>query len=348
MPNAGYLSSIANDINRALDVRLQAARDLSESALIAYRNMTDEQLSSVYDSFAAAASDGPERADYAICFVSMEQIEQVEAERLAARIAANQERRVADATPHANAVRATMARSRSRAHILAEQRAQEQRHAEMAAEGRAAVEAYQANVEQAEAETAQQAQQARAVAVAAEQQDADNSALTAQQTAQRAAERRTEVERAIVDESRAVETPRAFDARTFVTAGNATFTLSNPAGERFTFRVKQADPDPRYPTRAYFVSQMTGSDNENSYSYLGMLDVATGAVNLRGRTRYTDDSLAVKVIRWSLKQIWAGRAFPDGYTIRHAGRCGRCGRTLTVPSSIDSGIGPDCADIMGL
>ena len=29
-----------------------------------------------------------------------------------------------------------------------------------------------------------------------------------------------------------------------------------------------------------------------------------------------------------------------------AGACGRCGRPLTVPSSIDRGIGPDCAALM--
>jgi hypothetical protein len=30
----------------------------------------------------------------------------------------------------------------------------------------------------------------------------------------------------------------------------------------------------------------------------------------------------------------------------HEGKCGRCGRLLTVPSSIESGIGPECSKIM--
>jgi hypothetical protein len=32
----------------------------------------------------------------------------------------------------------------------------------------------------------------------------------------------------------------------------------------------------------------------------------------------------------------------------HEGRCGRCGRKLTVPESIESGFGPECASILGL
>lgn len=53
--------------------------------------------------------------------------------------------------------------------------------------------------------------------------------------------------------------------------------------------------------------------------------------------------------RWFFKRLSEGRDLggPRGVTVRHEGRCGRCGRTLTVPASIDSGIGPDCAERMG-
>jgi hypothetical protein len=33
--------------------------------------------------------------------------------------------------------------------------------------------------------------------------------------------------------------------------------------------------------------------------------------------------------------------------LRHADRCARCARPLTVPASIDSGFGPDCAEKVG-
>ena len=37
---------------------------------------------------------------------------------------------------------------------------------------------------------------------------------------------------------------------------------------------------------------------------------------------------------------------PDGHTLLgDKGKCGRCGRKLTVPSSIESGLGPHCKGI---
>jgi hypothetical protein len=41
---------------------------------------------------------------------------------------------------------------------------------------------------------------------------------------------------------------------------------------------------------------------------------------------------------------WAWR-HPDSDKLEvwHEGRCGRCGRRLTVPESIESGLGPECA-----
>lgn len=33
--------------------------------------------------------------------------------------------------------------------------------------------------------------------------------------------------------------------------------------------------------------------------------------------------------------------------IWHEGKCGRCGRQLTVPESIESGFGPECVKMIG-
>jgi hypothetical protein len=33
---------------------------------------------------------------------------------------------------------------------------------------------------------------------------------------------------------------------------------------------------------------------------------------------------------------------PNFIEIWHEGRCGKCGRTLTVPDSIANGLGPEC------
>lgn len=57
---------------------------------------------------------------------------------------------------------------------------------------------------------------------------------------------------------------------------------------------------------------------------------------------------SIRGFRWLFSALQAGRDLTGKVTIRHAGSCGRCGRTLTVPASLDSGIGPVCADKMGI
>jgi hypothetical protein len=36
------------------------------------------------------------------------------------------------------------------------------------------------------------------------------------------------------------------------------------------------------------------------------------------------------------------------YTVQLSKRCLRCNRTLTTPESLERGIGPECANIMGI
>lgn len=48
------------------------------------------------------------------------------------------------------------------------------------------------------------------------------------------------------------------------------------------------------------------------------------------------------VLAWSLRIVDGKTELPPNYGMFHAGRCGRCGRLLTTPESIESGLGPDC------
>ncbi|GMU26254.1 MAG: hypothetical protein AMXMBFR16_11590 [Candidatus Uhrbacteria bacterium] len=130
--------------------------------------------------------------------------------------------------------------------------------------------------------------------------------------------------------------------REFATAGRAVFTVSNATGERYTFKVKRKDNEaPRPPV--YFVSLLTGPDNTRDYTYVGVLNDYNGSVRLTAASRYAEDSKPVAVVRWALKKVWERGTLPAGYEILHEGRCGRCGRPLTVPESIKTGLGPECA-----
>lgn len=131
----------------------------------------------------------------------------------------------------------------------------------------------------------------------------------------------------------------------FILAGKAIFTVSNNKGEWYTFRVKHKEAEGRFQ-EAWFVSLLTGPDNTASYTYLGMLSPqaldASQRVRLTAKSKYSESSKPVQVLRWALHLVWTGGTFPEGYAIKHEGRCGRCGRLLTVPESIDRGIGPEC------
>lgn len=137
----------------------------------------------------------------------------------------------------------------------------------------------------------------------------------------------------------------------FITAGNATFTIETPDAEHMTFRVRRVEPTERFPKPAYFVSTLIGPCNETNYIYVGKLDDFTGQVSTTAKSEQWRDTFRFRLLNRILCRVWGGEhaAFESyGYRLMHCGKCGRCGRKLTVPSSIDSGIGPECARQMGV
>jgi len=130
-------------------------------------------------------------------------------------------------------------------------------------------------------------------------------------------------------------------ATSFMTAGNAVVTLkSRVTGNRFTYRLRASQDG-----RIRFVSLLAGSDNDNSYRYFGY--VRDGSFFHGGaKAKVASNAQSVQVFSWAWGQLQAG-VIPANLEIWHEGRCGRCGRRLTVPTSIASGIGPECASRMG-
>lgn len=134
-------------------------------------------------------------------------------------------------------------------------------------------------------------------------------------------------------------------SKDFLLAGRAIFTVTNGKGDRYTYRVA-AKKDEGKPA-VYFAGVLAGSNNESDYRYIGIVDA--GMMRLRATKRGLDPkSTAFRALDWVLMIVDGKRALPEGYTLQHAGRCGRCGRLLTVPESIETGLGPECAGKMGL
>lgn len=144
----------------------------------------------------------------------------------------------------------------------------------------------------------------------------------------------------------------------FIKGGTATFTVTNPNGEHYTFRVIRevysyaADgrtriKDPNGGEVCFYVYVLTQGDK---YVYMGMLNLQSDLdtekfTNLRitAKSNFTHESKAYQVASWAFRVIWGQRFLPENYRIEHDGNCSRCGRTLTHPESLDSGLGPDCA-----
>jgi len=126
---------------------------------------------------------------------------------------------------------------------------------------------------------------------------------------------------------------------------NATFTLVSVAtGVRFTYKVVAPAEQKEGKDPVLFVKVLTGANNEADYSYLGMIvKRGNGCEFITTKaTRFSDDAKSLIAFRWAFPRIAAG-LLPDSLEFWHEGRCCRCGRKLTTPESIESGIGPICA-----
>jgi hypothetical protein len=138
----------------------------------------------------------------------------------------------------------------------------------------------------------------------------------------------------------------------FMFAGRATLTYrSVQTTTRYTYKVeKPKDFDEKNPK--FFVKYLTGQDNENDYTYLGMIAPDRYKNNVLGfrataKTK-NPNSQVLKGFAWAFDILVQGR-LPKGLEIWHEGRCARCRRKLTDPASIASGFGPECVKYgMGL
>ena len=141
----------------------------------------------------------------------------------------------------------------------------------------------------------------------------------------------------------------------FVLAGKATFTIEVPESFRtekpdldlkphYTFRVEHKAATGQYK-EAWFAKLLTGPDNTRNYSYIGMLNADQGIVRTTAKSKLAGDSIVIKLLNRTLALVWAGDIAPleaQGFKLHHEGRCGKCGRVLTTPTSVEIGIGPEC------
>jgi hypothetical protein len=90
----------------------------------------------------------------------------------------------------------------------------------------------------------------------------------------------------------------------------------------------------------WFVNLLTGPDNISNYTYMGTIH--RGVFKATTKSKHPD-STSFKAFHWFWNKLTMHELdkFPQ-FAFYHEGRCGRCGRRLTVPESIESGYGPEC------
>jgi hypothetical protein len=118
----------------------------------------------------------------------------------------------------------------------------------------------------------------------------------------------------------------------FIFAGDSVFTVINTTTDnRFTFSLKLAKD-----SNLYFVKVLSGPD---SYTYIGTC--AKGYFKHSRKSVISSEAQSVKVFNYVLNRLRTN-TLQDFVEVWHEGKCGMCGRALTVPSSIQTGIGPNC------
>ena len=140
----------------------------------------------------------------------------------------------------------------------------------------------------------------------------------------------------------------AHDLVTFLSGGNAKITIqSKKTGTHFTFKVSQGwdgQANKRDHTTPFFVSVLSGPDNEADFQFIGFIPLNKMAFRrpelVAGR-KGRPDAPSFKALDWVLRHL-SQNNLPEQVEIQHEGHCCRCGRTLTHPDSLASGIGPEC------
>lgn len=137
-----------------------------------------------------------------------------------------------------------------------------------------------------------------------------------------------------------------YERAKFIAAGSAEFAVEDrntgKVREYKVIRHKNFDQG----TRKWNVLMLyRDSSGESGYAYLGYIQ---GGIFTHHAlySVYDEESEEFTAFDSCFLRVGRGRDLPDFLTFYHLGRCGRCGRKLTDPESINRGLGPKCAEDM--
>ena len=126
----------------------------------------------------------------------------------------------------------------------------------------------------------------------------------------------------------------------FLFGGKATLTLKSlKTGAHYTYKINTNEKK-----TVFFVSVLNGSNNESDYMYVGTIFDKKN-FRLTKASKVSNNAISYKAFMFYFTNLINKQLdkIQENINAYHNGHCCACGRTLTTPESIESGIGPVCA-----
>jgi hypothetical protein len=134
----------------------------------------------------------------------------------------------------------------------------------------------------------------------------------------------------------------------FILAGNSEFILhSTKTNEDFKYKIKKKESLANENSFVYFVSIIKGHDS----IYAGHLtfDESDNTFKFKqgNKGQIQANDLTIRSLVFVLNKLIRNETVGN-LEVFHVGKCGKCGKKLTTPESILTGLGPQCCKKLGI
>lgn len=124
--------------------------------------------------------------------------------------------------------------------------------------------------------------------------------------------------------------------RDYIFGGRGIVTLKSPTGVHHTYVFQRPRNEDQFPDDVMFVYAL---HDGNKMFYVGMIE--NSQFRLTRSSRFLNDTEIVRGARYIMKMAFV-KDLDTPMELYHEGICSVCGRPLTNPKSIQTGIGPRC------
>jgi hypothetical protein len=126
----------------------------------------------------------------------------------------------------------------------------------------------------------------------------------------------------------------------FILGGKALFTaVSGKTDNHITFSVRRYRKN---PSLFLVFSRADLPDKRGGFKYLGTIHTGAHDKYFSATRKSESIPLHFKTFKWMWSTMMTHGRIPTNVKLLHHGTCGRCGKKLTDPKSIQSGFGPCC------